>query len=346
MKKELLEQIIREELHNIQEQLGTVTPVKPTPVKPTVTVKDLKPKPTTTVKPKKVVLPPTGTIFHTGQQVTDFRNWMKQKHQTEWSSKLKSLPANEPQTADVEMYVKYKKEYAAYLKQYKQTLPDDESVKKAEETDEKGGSWLTHGITAVAAAAIIGGVTGLSIFGVIKFFINQVKKRRARQTAQANAGGGKGGTSTTATTDKEGYNRFDRMLGYGSKSISSFMNQNAWKMAESMAKNPKLLKAEIDKITKYTDKQIRAEIIAVTDHIPTQKEINEFRAILNNPQFTTQLIINTRRNIFKAFLDNTPGITATKVIDMMTAKERTKYASYIRKLEAQRNRTASRTTRP
>lgn len=342
MKKTLLEQIIREELHSVHEQLGAVVPVKPTtPVKPTKPTTTVKPKKKgTVVKTKKVVLPPIDTIFHTGNQVTSFRNWMKQTHQAEWSSKLKNLRPNEPQEADVEMYVKYKTQYAAYLKKYNKIAPDDESIKKAEEAGEIGGSWVTHGITAITWNATVVALTGVGVVTILGYFIKRaIARRKAAQSASADLRSNKSGTGSGKY---KGWSDSDKLLGFKGSGITLFMQGNAWKMVDALARNPKVLKAEIDKLKAYNNKQLRSEIIAVTDHIPTEQELNKFRDILNNPKFTTGMIINTRREIIQAYLNNTGKFTATQVIDLMTAKERKKYAQYIRDLETSRKLGARR----
>ena len=172
------------------------------------------------------------------------------------------------------------------------------------------------------------------------YFIKRaIARRKAAQSASADLRSNKSGTGSGKY---KGWSDSDKLLGFKGSGITLFMQGNAWKMVDALARNPKVLKAEIDKLKAYNNKQLRSEIIAVTDHIPTEQELNKFRDILNNPKFTTGMIINTRREIIQAYLNNTGKFTATQVIDLMTAKERKKYAQYIRDLETSRKLGARR----
>ena len=327
MKNTLLEQIIREELHNIQEQLGTVQPKTSTP-KPTVkTNKAEKPKTKGSVKVavksaldkiKKsqskvnVPLPPTDTIFHTTKEMKDFRNWKKSTHPTEWTSKLKNLDPYSAQTADVEMYVKYKNEYTAYLKKYNKTAPDDQSQKL-----NPVGSPITYGIYAIALISIAG---TLSSTLLIKGLWNLIARRRNGGSAAAKNAKKYGKTYVPPT------------------GMRLFLKTSVDQLLDQMAANPNMIKAEIDKIKSKSNNQMRREISELTDKLPTDAELNELRRALNDPHLVTSIIIAQRRNIFSKFLKGTRGITGQKVIDSMTATERKKYASYVRELEARRKR--------
>ncbi len=250
--------------------------------------------------------------FDTTAEREEWRTWLQQTHPDDY--KKLALPTIEASPVkpelEIKMYYKHVAEYAKTQKAQGKTTPG---------VDDEGGGGLSDWgplqwiVVAIAANKILAGVGGSFI---VTSLIALIRRGRTRSKARKKNKGNREGSQ---------YKGFTNFLRLGTHDI---VNQ--------IAKNPAAMKAEMQKVARKSNAELRSGVEQLTGKKPSDRQIQQIKDALGDQTILRDAIIASRKNAIEDFMKNKGNFTADDVIKLMTKTERTKYEKYIRQLERRR----------
>jgi hypothetical protein len=253
-----------------------------------------------------------GDPFDTTAEREDWRTWLQQTHPDDYN-KL-ALPTIEASPVkpelEIKMYYKHIAEYAKTQKAQGKTTPG---------VDDEGGGGLTDWgplqwiVVAIAANKVLAGISGsfivTALFGLIRRGRTRAKARKKKRNAQ---------------------------VGSQYKVFTNFLRLSTHDIINQIAKEPAAMKAEIQKVAKKSNAELRAGVEQLTGKKLSDRQIEEIKTAMQDPTLIREAVVSARTAAIEDFMKNKGNFTADQVINLMTKTERAKYEKYIRQLERRR----------